>query len=283
MVKRKLVDKAAEPGEGLESLENVAMQEPNPNYKLEVRTVKTKMIKVLFEALKYTIFESNLIFSNTGLKVVTIDKERISLSHLQMDCNFFDMYKCEERMKLGVDMIKLYTIIKTMGVGDTLVFYIAKDNLDHLGVAFENMEKKSTVHYSIRLKTLAEERINDSIAFDGPPPEISSIDLKKVCSDLYQLDSKQVQITMGLDKLVFESTDGIAKYNHTMQIDSQGRGQVTTTKGRYLVKFLRDFSRSAHMAPRVKLFQQDQRLLIIEYAVANVVLRFCLSSMTVDD
>ena len=106
------------------SLENE--NEENLLYSLELKTVQSSAFRVLIEALKEILTDANIEFDSTGMKIVAMDASHTVLVHLKLDSKKFETFQCSNKLVLGVNMLNLFRLIKTMCNNDTLTLFVEK-------------------------------------------------------------------------------------------------------------------------------------------------------------
>ena len=161
---------------------------------LEAKTLNATPFRTLFEALKAMITEANLVFSENGLRMAAIDTKQNAFVHLSIPSSSFELYHCEERLVLGVDIPVVQKIIKTAKLGDTLSFIVHEDSRDKLRICIENAERLSKGVYPIPLRSLAEYKVRDALTFREAPPEIASAEFLGYCRNMVTLGSTRVEI-----------------------------------------------------------------------------------------
>ena len=124
------------------------------DYIIEVKTVQTNAFKTLCEALKEILTDTNLIFSDDGIKIIAMDPSHTILVHLKLDHTSFEEYYCSEKTVVGVSMLNFFKLIKTMTNNDTLTLFIEKSDVNKLGIRIENGEKNSMTNYKLFIKIL---------------------------------------------------------------------------------------------------------------------------------
>jgi proliferating cell nuclear antigen len=102
---------------------------PNANGNLfEVKTVQSGAFRTLIEALKEILTEANLEFDSQGIKIVAVDETHTVLVYLRLHADRFENFYCPVKHVLGVNMIYLFKLIKTMGNNDSLTLYLPANN-----------------------------------------------------------------------------------------------------------------------------------------------------------
>ena len=110
-------------------------------YCLEIKTIQSSTIKVLIEALKEILTDTVIEISPEYIKICTMDSSHIILIHLKLDADKFEYFYCDGPKLIGVNILNLNKIIKTISNNDTLTLYMTKDDCNHLCIKIENNEK----------------------------------------------------------------------------------------------------------------------------------------------
>ena len=95
---------------------------------LEIKTIQSAAFRILIEALKEILTDANLEFDSTGIKIMAMDPSHTVLVHLKLDASNFEYYECLNKKILGINMLNLFKLIKTMGNNDTLTLYLEENN-----------------------------------------------------------------------------------------------------------------------------------------------------------
>ena len=120
----------------------------------EAKTVQTSVVRYLFEAIKEIISDGNIILDKTGLKISTMDSSQTLLVYLKLSNEKFEYYKCDERLIIGVNMLNLFKIIKTVTHNDTLTLYIEESDINKLCIRISNEEKNDSTTFKLKLMDL---------------------------------------------------------------------------------------------------------------------------------
>lgn len=107
-------------------------------YKFELKTVQVGVVKGLVEALKEIITETNIELSPGGLRISATDPSVTILVHLFLEADNFEEYKCDETIVIGVNIINLFKLIRTIVNNDSLTLYIDEEKPSQLGIRIEN-------------------------------------------------------------------------------------------------------------------------------------------------
>ena len=111
---------------------------PNANGNLfEIRTVQSAAFRTLIEALKEILTEANLEFDSTGIKVIDVDETHTVLTYLRLNADRFEYFYCPVKYVLGINMIYLFKLIKTLSNNDSLTLFLPANILRfHLHLLF---------------------------------------------------------------------------------------------------------------------------------------------------
>ena len=119
---------------------------------VDVRTVQASAIRILIEALKDILTDANMVFDDSGIKLIAMDSTHTVLIHMKLESSKFEVYKCDHKIIVGINMLNLYKLIKTMNNTDTLSLYINEENTNLLGIIINNSDKNTTYLKNIDIK-----------------------------------------------------------------------------------------------------------------------------------
>jgi proliferating cell nuclear antigen len=245
-------------------------------YLLELKTVQTNAIKVLVEALKEILTDANIEFSDTGMKIVAMDSTRTILVHLKLDKDKFDKYVCTKKLIVGISMLNLFKLIKTITNDDTLSLYLDENNINVMGIVIENSEKNRKTEYELNLMDLDEEHI------EIPPQEFDSIitmpstDFQKICRDMSNL-SDTIEIKSVGSQLMFSCKGDFAKQSTTLGETVDGINYIKKNseasdiiQGYYNLKHLVLFTKCTNLCNSLEIYMKNNFPLVINFAVGNL-------------
>ena len=93
---------------------------------VEIKTVQSNAIRILFEALKDILTDVNLQFSDEGIKIISMDGSKQAVINLKLDASKFEKFYCKSPMRAGLNMTSLYKIIKSVKNSDIITMYITE-------------------------------------------------------------------------------------------------------------------------------------------------------------
>jgi proliferating cell nuclear antigen len=249
---------------------------PNANGNLfEVKTVQSGAFRTLIEALKEILTEANLEFDSQGMKIVAVDETHTVLVYLRLHADRFENFYCPVKHVLGVNMIYLFKLIKTMGNNDSLTIYLPANNPNKLGIRMENTEKSQVTNFFLKLFDTDVEDISiPSLNFTSII-HMHSADFQKICRDMNVLGEK-MEITSSGTNLIFRCVGDFAE-QETVIADNQASMKVqtkgTTTEivqGIFQLKHLVLFTKCTTLCPSIELYLKNDYPLILRYMVANL-------------
>jgi proliferating cell nuclear antigen len=262
---------------------------------VDIRTVQAVPFKTMAEALKEILVDINIEFNETGLKIMEIDATQSVLVHLKLDANQFQVYKCSKRIIIGVSIINLFKLIKTITNNDILQLYIEENDENVLNICIENSEKKYFTKYQLNLLEI------DYNEYECPSKKfesqiiLPSQCLQKICRDMGNL-SDIVEVQVINNSLVFKCEGDFAKQetifkegDNISNGDGEKQGDNIIFKdnetdtpdiiqGYYSLKHLISFTKCTNLCQSLEIYINNNYPLIIVYDIGNMgKLTLCLS------
>lgn len=250
---------------------------------LEIKTVQASSIKTLIEALKELLTDTCIEFDETGLKIIAMDSSHIVLVHLKLEASKFEYYHCPNKISIGVNMLNLHKLIKTINSTDTLTFFMDNIDINHLGIKIENSEKNTKTIYKLNLLDLD----NPNISID--PTEFNSVislpssDFQKICRDMNNV-SELVEIKNISNQLIFSCKgdfccqETILSDNETNNISQQNQDIV---QGIFKLNYLVLFTKCTNLCNTIEIYLKNDYPLIVKYMVASLgEIKLCIAPST---
>ena len=92
---------------------------------LTIKTVQITPFRVLMMALKDILLETNITFTNEGIKIINMDKSHTVLVHTFLEAVNFEVYECTKaKILIGVNMLHLFRLINSIDNNDTLTIKV---------------------------------------------------------------------------------------------------------------------------------------------------------------
>lgn len=251
-------------------------------YALEIRTVQASAFKTLIEALKELLTDTCINFDETGLKIVSVDNTHVVLVHLKLEASKFEYYYCESKITIGVNMLNLYKLIKTINSNDTLILFIESDDLNHLGIKIENGEKNTKTTYKLNLLDLDNPIISVNPADFNYEIMLQSADFQKICRDMYNIaevvEIKNVGNQLILNckgdfcsqETILADTENNTYTQSNVSNTSNANNKNEIVQGVYNLKYLVLFTKCTNLCSTVELFLKNDYPLLLRYMVASL-------------
>lgn len=232
---------------------------------MNLKTIQACAFKSLLEVLKDIISDVNLCFDSTGMKIVAFDVARVTLVHMFMSAENFEEYSCNKEIFVGINVLNMFKLLKSITNNDILSMTITDENLN---ITLTNDSKKSTSKFSIKLLDLNED-ILEIPDIDMPfSTSIPSLDFQKIVRDMSNI-SDDMTITRSKNSIQFESIGDFASKTTILE-QNDDIGDITTT-GVFNLKYLSMFTKATILCPIVQIIQNDDDSpVIFKYNIANL-------------
>ena len=259
-------------------MSTAVVAKPNANGNLfEIRTVQSGAFRTLIEGLKEILAEANIEFDSTGIRIIDVDETHVVLTYLRLNADKFEYFYCPSKFILGVNMIYLFKLIKTLSNTDSLTLFLPASNPNKLGIKAENADKQTTNTWMMKLfDTNVDEIQIPNLNFSNII-HMPSVDLQKICRDMNALGEKlDVEITSSGTDLVFrcegdfaEQETVMSENNSTMKVQKSG-SVSEVVQGIFQLKHLVLFTKCTSLCPSIELYLKNDFPLILRYTVANL-------------
>ena len=240
----------------------------------EIRTVQSAAFRTLIEALKEILTEANLEFDSTGIKVIDVDETHTVLTYLRLHADRFEYFFCPAKYILGINMIYLFKLIKTLNNTDSLTLFLPANNPNKLGIRAENADKGTTNTWMMKLFDTNVENIEfPNISFTSII-HMPSLDFQKICRDFNALAEK-LEITSSNSDLIFrcmgDFVDGetVIMSNNQREIEVE-RNTNDIVQGVFELKYLVLFTKCTNLCTSTQIHLKNDYPLVLRYMVANL-------------
>jgi proliferating cell nuclear antigen len=259
----------------------------NSAYLLNIKTVQASTFKQVVDALKEILMDVNLEIDETGIKIVAMDNTHIVLIHLKLDADKFEHFYCEKKIYVGINMLRLHTLIKTITNNDILSLYVLKDDPNSIGITIDNNEKNFKTNYKLSMLDI------DVLNIEIPPVDFHTIInmpssyLQKIIRDMHNLaefiefrnigdklilscksDFCEQETIMGTEK---SQNISIKKGNNNTDetIDSDVRDHEII-QGIFSLKYLSIFTKCTNLSNMVEIYLKNSYPIILRYNIASL-------------
>jgi len=259
----------------------------NNNLIFKVKTIQSRVIKILIESLKDLLYEVNFIFTKEGITMNASNTSNTATICMKLMAENFEEFYCKQTKKIGISMKALYNHIKNMSDDETLTFYYENDN--KLSIRFENSKDNSVAEYKLILM-----EIPDSDQFDIPEFDFSiistipSVKFHKIIKDLNVVH----------DMIEIRSVNGVMSFSGKGE---QSQGQVILTEGdkdenlkfkkkddsmyqgRFSLKNMMILYQSTSVCSHVELYLENDTPLFIKYNIGRLGYTYLILAPVVED
>ena len=253
------------------------------NMILEIKTVQSAAFRVLTEALKEILTDANFEFDESGVKIMAMDSSHTVLVHLKLNAENFEYYHCKDKRILGINMLNLFKLIKTMGNNDALTLYLEDGNESKLGIKIENSDKNTVTKYMLNLMDLHEDNIQIPPAVFDSVITMPSVDFQKICRDMHNL-AENIEIKSLENQLIFSCCGQFASQETSIGETNSGLSFVQNqnpdeiVQGIFALKHLVLFSKCTNLCNNIELYLKNDYPLILKYQVASLgTIKLCLA------
>lgn len=240
-------------------------------YVMYLKTVKSSAIRILFEALKEILLETNLHFDENGIRVLTMDKSKSAFVHLKLEASKFEYYHCPVQTSISINLTSLHKLLKTLNNADIITLFILKSDEEKLGIKIENKEKKIVSISRLKLIDLDNEGYQiPSTKFDNVYT-MQGIDFQKHCRDLGTI-SEYVNIYTknNGDYFTMFSNGDYAEQEIQIGEPTEVIDDEPVFIGQYEIKFLNLFCKATGMCPTIEILLKENFPMILIYSVADL-------------
>jgi proliferating cell nuclear antigen len=256
----------------------------NSEYLLNIKTIQAPIFKQVIDALKDILTDVNLEVDDSGLKIVAMDNTNIVLIHMKLDADKFEEYFCEKKMYIGVCMLKLHMLIKTIGTNDLMSLYVRKDDPSILGIKIINNDKNVETNY--KLSTLDIDILNIEI----PPVDFHTIItmpssyLQKIIRDMHNL-ADYIEIRNVAEQLVLSCKGDFCTQDTILGIEKSQNIKISKNdntheiiQGVFSLKYLTIFTKCTNLCSNVEIYLKNSYPIILRYSIASLgEIKLCLS------
>lgn len=257
----------------------------NNEYLLEIKTVQASTFKQVIDALKEILMDVNLEFDETGMKIIAMDSTHIVLIHLKLEAEKFEKYYCEKKIYVGINMLKLHMLIKTISNNDILTLYVSKSDPNKLGIMIENNDKNVKTVYKLSMLDI------DVFNIDIPPVDFHTIitmpstSLQKIVRDMHNL-AEYIEIRNVEGQLILSCkgefcTQETVLGTETSQNITIKRSDDTNQEiiqGIFNLKYLSIFTKCTNLCNIVEIYLKNSYPIILQYTIASLgTIKLCLA------
>lgn len=254
------------------------------NYILELKTFQATTFKQVVDALKEILVDVNFEFDKDGLKILAMNTSHVVLIFAKMEADKFEFYKCSKQKYVGLNMLKLHQIIKTISNNDTLTLFIEEDDPNKLGIQIENPDKNFKSIYKLSMLDI------DVLSFDIPDIEfhttinMPSTYFQKIIRDMHNI-AEIIEIRSQNDYLELRCKGEFCTQKTVIGTDNNKTVSIKhdpsnseIIQGIFSLKYIAIFTKCTNLCPNVEIYLKHEYPIIMCYQIANLgTIKLCLS------
>ncbi len=259
------------------------MSEDYTQYLVNVKTVQSGAVRVLVEALKEILTDTNIVFDETGIKLMATDTSHSVLIHMKLHADKFEHFHCPKKTVIGVNMNNMFKLIKTMGNNDILTVFIEKKDPNRIGFKINNLDKQSQTVFRMNLLDINEDEINVPPAKFETELTLPSADFQKIVRDMTNI-GETIEIKSSGSNLILGCEGDFANQETILSETQDGLSFSVKSKpenpiqGFFSLKYLLLFTKCTNLCNLLHIYIKNDYPLIIRYDVANLGhVKLCLS------
>lgn len=258
---------------------------------LTLKTVQISAFRTLMTALKDILIETNIYFTQDGIRIINMDKSHTVLVHMFLAATNFEYYQCKkEKIIIGVNMFHLFKLINSIDNDDTLTIYIESGDyndgiVSYLALKFENGDIKQCKTQKLRLiEPEAEELEYPDVKFSSVI-NLPSSDFQKIIRDLSCI-SEKIEICSVGNELIFKCVGQFASAEiHRVESDGsmefiKRQDSSKIIQGEFSLKNLLYFIKCTNLCSQIELYMENDLPLVVKYNVASLgEIKLCLCAL----
>jgi proliferating cell nuclear antigen len=214
---------------------------------LEFTTIQSNAMRTLIEVLKDVLNDVNILFDETGIKIMAMDGNHVALIHMKLHADKFENYICKEKINVGVSMTAWYKLMKTVNNSDTVSMFIESDNNHELGITIENADKNSCTTFMLKLLDVDDEQLVIPDVEINCVVTMPSNDFQRMCRDMSNIGDT-VELTSNSQGLLFKCHGDFARQEtligettHGLTFNKKDDEVIT---GKFALKYINLFTKA---------------------------------------
>jgi proliferating cell nuclear antigen len=246
--------------------------------KLEIQTDQTHVVRFLVDALKEFLEDANLECDEDGVKIKAFDNSHTIF--VECELNRFSMYHCDERLLIGVNMDKLYKVIKMINTADSIGIMVYEKTPDILQIVNHRQDGRKSSHTQMQMLDLDYSEFHLQDIDYSCVVSMKSLEFQQIIRNLHSI-ADDVEITKVGDTLTF-ATSGKCQFQHSITmrevdfVENQDPDEVFV--GVFSLHHLNMFIKCTNLSEHVELSLKNDYLMMIRYDCGSLgYIRFAAS------
>lgn len=192
---------------------------------LEAKLEQGIVLKKIIESMRDIVDIANFDCNPSGISMQYSDSAHIMLLQLNLPSSFFDVFRCDRSLTLGVNMGSLMKIIRCAGNTDAITLR-AEDDGDAIGFIFESAKAERTCEYELRLMDISSVQLSvPEMEYDATI-RMSAGEFQRICKDLLGL-SETITISVIKNTVKFSASGSLGTGSVILHPGTAGSGEKT--------------------------------------------------------
>lgn len=238
-----------------------------------MHSVQSHAIRCTIESLKDVLLEVPIKINDQGLKICTLDFSRTAVVFLKIEADKCETFHCPEPLTIGIGVAALFKLIKSASMNDMITLYVLKDSPEHLQIAIDCRERCMFIESKLHTLDLDDDSISIPRIDFGTIILFPSSEFQKNIRDLASIGD-YVDITV--ENGTFAMTSVGDQASQKLVFSERPNGMSFQAKsddvitGRFSLKYLSLFAKSASLSTYVELYVKKDIPLILKYPIGSV-------------
>jgi proliferating cell nuclear antigen len=223
---------------------------------------------------------------------MSMDSKKNVLVHLFIDGSKCEYYSCKKNFTIGISVLLLHKIIRTVTNNNTITFALDENDINHLEIKIDNGEKNMKSSYKLKLFDLPNSKMyTDSMEYNSVIT-LPSVDFQKICRDMANIGD-EVEVKDVQNQLIFTCSSQEKEIYHEAVIydgetsaKSKGVSRASNRKkdahdivqGVFPMKYLNQCTKFTPLCTTVDIMLRNDYPMLVRYYVASLgELKLCLA------
>jgi len=209
---------------------------------------------------------------------MSMDGSKSAIVHVKLLASQFEKFECPTPIVMGVNMLSLFKILKSIKNNDVISFLVTEDTTK-LIIKIQNKEKQTEIISTLKLLDIDENLLHiPNIEFDSILT-IPASDFQNHIRDLSVI-SNEITIKTDEESIILEVDGDFA--SQSIKINKKSTAitldRSAETCNTFNLKYLLLFTKSSNLCNTIEIYLKSNFPIIILYNVANLgQLKFCLA------
>jgi proliferating cell nuclear antigen len=245
------------------------------DYILEIKTVQSNNIKILFEVLKEVLLgDINIIFTPEVIKIMEVDGSETAIVNMTLQSEAFESYYCESKIIVGINTNMFYKIIKIAQKNDVISLFISRGKKSELGIRLENNEDNRVFESKINLLDVPVKILEIPKKEFDSVIDLPSIKFQRYIKNLNSLGLDCILNVSSVGQQIIFSCKGDFSFNKIIIGESEYNTFIGSSdeviQGNFYLKFLILFTKATSLSSTVRIYIENDFPMILEYSVGSL-------------